>query len=95
MPLRESGQTSGRSSLARKYGEPLKGGTQMNAFACAPSNAASWSNIDWITIQAAVKRLQMRIAKATREGKPGKVKALQWLLTHSFYGRILAVKQWC
>ena len=35
----------------------------------------------------------MRIAKATREGRYGKVKALQWILTHSFSGKSLAVKQ--
>jgi hypothetical protein len=27
----------------------------------------------------------MRIAKAVKERSKGKVKALQWLLTHSFY----------
>jgi RNA-directed DNA polymerase len=35
----------------------------------------------------------MRIAKATREKKYNKVKALQWILTHSFYGKCLAVKR--
>ena len=31
--------------------------------------------------------------KATREGRWGRVKSLQWLLTHSFSGRALAVKR--
>jgi RNA-directed DNA polymerase len=35
----------------------------------------------------------MRIAKATREKRYGKVRALQWLLTHSHYAKILAVKR--
>jgi RNA-directed DNA polymerase len=35
----------------------------------------------------------MRIAKAVKEGKPGKVKALQWLLTHSHHAKLLAVKR--
>jgi RNA-directed DNA polymerase len=35
----------------------------------------------------------MRIAKAIREGKPSKAKALQWLLTHAFYAKLLAVKR--
>lgn len=35
----------------------------------------------------------MRIAKATREGRWGKVKALQWLLTHSYSAKLLAVKR--
>jgi len=37
--------------------------------------------------------VQARIVKATQEGRHGKVKALQWLLTHSFCGRALAVKR--
>ncbi|WP_248295495.1 reverse transcriptase N-terminal domain-containing protein [Paraburkholderia sp. UYCP14C] len=40
-----------------------------------------------------MKRLQVRIAKVTREGRWGKVKALQRLLTRSHSGKMLAVKQ--
>lgn len=91
---RESGQTSGWSFRVRDFGEPLKNGKQMNASACAPSRAAlSWNSLDWTRITAAVKRLQMRIAQATREGRWGKLKALQRLLTHSFSGKALAVKR--
>lgn len=43
--------------------------------------------------QPLVKRLQMRIAKAILEGKHGKAKSLQWLLTHSFAAKIIAVKR--
>jgi len=35
----------------------------------------------------------VRIAKAVREGRYGKAKALRWLLTHSYYARLLAVKR--
>jgi hypothetical protein len=35
----------------------------------------------------------MRIAKAVREGRWGKVKSLQWLLTHSFAAKLLAVRR--
>jgi RNA-directed DNA polymerase len=35
----------------------------------------------------------MRIAKATREGKRGKAKALQWILTHSRAAKLLAVRR--
>lgn len=52
-----------------------------------------WHGIDWARSHQTVRRLQMRIAKAVREGRWGKVKALQWLLTHSFYGKTLAVKR--
>ena len=57
------------------------------------SLASQWQSLDWTIITKQVKRLQMRIAKAMREGKLGKVKALQRLLTHSFYGKCLAVKR--
>lgn len=59
----------------------------------ASSTTASWDAIDWRSIEAQVGRLQMRIAKATREGRWGKVKALQWLLTHSNSAKLLAVRR--
>ncbi len=52
-----------------------------------------WQSVVWKTVQRNVRRLQMRIAKAASEGKPGKVKALQWLLTHSYHARLMAVKR--
>jgi RNA-directed DNA polymerase len=59
----------------------------------ASSTALSWDTIDWRPIEEQVQRLQMRIAKAAREGRWGKVKALQWLLTHSFAAKLLAVRR--
>jgi len=59
----------------------------------ASSDFANWGAIDWPTAEVEVKRLQMRIAKAIREGRQAKAKALQWLLTHSFYAKLLAVKR--
>jgi RNA-directed DNA polymerase len=62
--------------------------------ACASSGDVSqWSQIDWHHCEGVVTRLQARIVKATQEGRPGKVKSLQWLLTHSLSGRALAVKR--
>lgn len=52
-----------------------------------------WHNIDWAKCHREVRRLQARIVKATQEGRWGKVKALQRLLTHSFSGKALAVKR--
>ncbi len=52
-----------------------------------------WDSIDWNAANLSVRRLQMRIVQATKEGRWGKVKALQRLLTHSFYGKALAVKR--
>lgn len=59
----------------------------------AVSGLPDWHSINWNEVHKETRRLQMRIAKATREGRWGKVKALQWLLTHSFYGKALAVKR--
>ena len=52
-----------------------------------------WCAIDWRAVHREVRRLQARIVKATQEGRRGKVKALQRLLTHSFSGRALAVRR--
>ncbi len=52
-----------------------------------------WHGIDWPKVHRTVRRLQRRIAKAAREGRWGKVKSLQWLLTHSLHGKMLAVKR--
>lgn len=66
----------------------------MNAatLACAPSGVTC-NDIPWATVQRQVRRLQTRIVKATQNGRHNKAKALQWLLTHSFSGKALAVKR--
>jgi RNA-directed DNA polymerase len=56
-------------------------------------DANKWSSIDWKDAQREVRRLQMRIAKAVKENRWNKVKALQYLLTYSFYAKLLAVKR--
>lgn len=62
--------------------------------ACAPSSkTVDWNAIDWRTAHQNVRRLQVRIVKAMQEGRWGKVKALQHLLTHSFSGRVMAVRR--
>jgi len=61
---------------------------------CAPeTKLKNWNSINWKKVKQSVKSLQLRIAKATREGKHNKVKALQWMLTHSFAAKLLAVKR--
>ncbi len=52
-----------------------------------------WKSINWKEVNIFVKRLQMRISKAVKEKKFGKVKSLQWLLTKSYYAKLLAVKR--
>jgi len=60
----------------------------------ARSNAPqNWHAIDWRLVERNVKGIQIRIAKATQEGKWRRVKALQRLLTRSFCGKALAVKR--
>lgn len=94
--LRESVQTSTRSLLTREQGKPIKEAKQMTVH---PTGAAShdivegWHDIDWKAVYHNVRRLQARIVKATKEGKWGKVKALQRLLTHSYSGKALAVRR--
>lgn len=52
-----------------------------------------WETIDWKKIQKQVNRIQVRIAKTAVKGDMNKVKRLQYLLTHSFYAKALAVKK--
>ena len=66
----------------------------MNEKSCAPTcKVEDWASIDWNKARTYVKKLQMRIVKAQQEGHYSKVKTLQWLLTHSFYAKALAVKR--
>lgn len=52
-----------------------------------------WKNIDWIKAEKEVNRLQIRIAKAVQEKKWNAVKRIQYLLTHSYYAKALAVRK--
>src|SRR5258708_4855009 len=52
-----------------------------------------WKALPWDKIRQRVRRLQMRIAKAIKEKRYGKAKALQWILTHSHSAKLLAVKR--
>lgn len=55
--------------------------------------ASLWKSIDWHWVEAEVNRLQTRIAKATGNKKWNTVKRLQYLLTHSYYAKLLAVRK--
>src|SRR4029077_13781082 len=57
----------------------------------APEPTPDWHSIDWKKVWRTVRRLQARIVKAVAEGRWNKVKALVYLLTHSFGGRALAI----
>jgi RNA-directed DNA polymerase len=93
--LRESGQTSLWSWLTRELEEPTKEEKQMtvNKAGAASLSGVDWQKIDWAKAHRNVRRLQARIVKAIQEGRWGKVKALQHLLTHSFSAKALAVQR--
>lgn len=66
----------------------------MTAVAGAPlAETFRWKFIDWTTVEEQVRRLQLRIAKAIKGGRYCKAKALQWILTHSFFAKLLAVQR--
>ncbi len=57
------------------------------------NNSEAWNQLPWKKCQKVVMRLQRRIVKAVQQGRWGKVKTLQHLLTRSFSGKALAVKR--
>jgi RNA-directed DNA polymerase len=66
---------------------------QQLGMGASSDRATHWHGIDWARCHREIRRLQARIVKAEQAGKHGKVRALQWLLTHSFSGKALAVKR--
>lgn len=94
---RANGLTSLWSFRTRELDEPSEEAKQMTAdthlAGAASHTPPEWHDLNWRAAHRNVRRLQARIVKATREGKHGKVKALQWLLTHSLSGKALAVKR--
>ena len=49
-----------------------------------PDRTIDWRSIPWKTVYRTVRRLQARIVKAIQAGRWHKVRALVYLLTHSF-----------
>jgi len=56
-------------------------------------DAKKWKSFNRKEAWRQVRRLQMRIAKAVKENRWNRVKSLQYILTHSFYAKSLAVKR--
>src|SRR6202166_3255581 len=67
--------------------------TTAQAVGAVSSEAAEWYAIEWRAINRNVRRLQVRIVQATKASRWGKVRALQRLLTHSYSGKVLAVRR--
>lgn len=55
--------------------------------------STQWEIINWEKVERQVNGLQVRIAKATINKKWNDVKRFQYLLTHSYYAKLLAVKK--
>jgi RNA-directed DNA polymerase len=75
---------------AQRASRPM---TRPTAPGAASHERVDWSQIDWARANKNVQRLQARIVKAAGEGRWGKVRSLQHLLTHSYSGKVLAVKR--
>ena len=62
---------------------------------CASSaeRRSSWKRIDFARCERKVRKLQVRIAKAQKERRYNKVKALQHLLATSFEAKVLTVRK--
>jgi RNA-directed DNA polymerase len=103
---RESAPTSAWSHITTELGKTAKEARQMagervrgDRQSAPPSPGAAfhegiaWDRIDWTSAYDNVRRLQVRIVKATKEGRWNKVQALQRLLTRSYSGKLLAVRR--
>ena len=62
---------------------------------CASSaeRKQTWVTIDFAACERKVRKLQIRIAEAQKEGRYNKVKALQHLLVTSYAAKVLAVRK--
>jgi len=63
----------------------------VNLSCALPHHTDNWNSIIWRQVIQRVRRLQRRIAKAVKEGRWGKAKALMHLVSKSFYAKLLAV----
>lgn len=52
-----------------------------------------WNHMDWSKAEKLVNRLQVRITKAVKEKKWYLVRRLEYLLTHSFSAKLLAIRR--
>jgi RNA-directed DNA polymerase len=56
------------------------------------TDKTSWNHINWNKVETSVNRLQSRITQAVSTGKWNLVKRLSYLLTHSHYAKLLAIR---
>jgi RNA-directed DNA polymerase len=89
--------TSAKCGMARAYAESSRLEASkmrsVNADSAASRDVNGWDQIAWPIVHHRVRRLQTRIAKATRDQNWRRVKALQRFLVNSFSAKVLAVKR--
>jgi RNA-directed DNA polymerase len=64
--------------------------------AYAPSGSKRhWlpAGLSWALVERRVRRLQMRIAKAASQGRYRLARSLQWVLAHSYFAALLAIRR--
>ena len=66
--------------------------TTATAVGANSNKEVNWHSINWKKAHRIVNRLQARIVKAIWCGNHGKVRALQWILTHSLSAKVLAIR---
>src|SRR5207247_5497661 len=88
---RRSGQSWQESLQNHRARKKANDGSKFGADASFTPPPLTWKTIDWSRVRQAVRRLQMRIAKATQAGQHRRAQALQWVLTHSRSAKLLAV----
>jgi RNA-directed DNA polymerase len=98
LPRPERVRTSDWSFFTRKSENDVKTGVRrlgadMRAAGTSLAKPIDWHKIRWSKVNRNVRRLQMRIVKALREGNSRLVRALQYILTRSLDGRALAVRR--
>ena len=86
------------SLITREFDKTFKGEKQMivasqTVASASTDNEMNWHSINWSRCNKIVRSHQVRIVKATKEGRWGKAQALQRILTHSFSGKAIAVKR--
>lgn len=64
-----------------------------SATCASPAVLNRWQSINWIRCEAEVRKLQVRIVKALKAKRVGKVRSLQRILVNSFAAKALAVRR--
>jgi len=79
------------SNTSNKEAKTLSGHAKLNDEKL--TDMPNWNLINWKSIEMHVNRIQIRITKAVIKGNWNLVKRLSYLLTHSHYAKLLAVRK--